>query len=265
MTEKEGGAPYRPGEDLPITGDLYQLDTTGPSEERTNVAGQYSLRVSSANGTQTVGPFTAGSGAGNIDATIPASATEGLMGAPENNFRTGVTVEVIDASYDDPASGEWASKIAGSFPVSLESVPESLIVDNSFVSPTGWVKPGDTYSGHVDNYTDPRRTDGLWRFDFDCLTFDVLSMEGAGNGPGDGPGDLQDDVRFTRGPGCAEFDYGHVQATTAAPPPAAAPPAPAPAEAAKRSASLPATGSDVGHAWVALGLLLGFAFLRRLA
>ena len=41
-------------------------------------------------------------------------------------------------------------------------------------------KPGQSFSaagaGHVDNYSDPSREDGAWRFDFDCLGFGVMSM-----------------------------------------------------------------------------------------
>ena len=149
VPEKPGGAAYAPGEDIPVAGDLYELDITGTSEEKTNVPATYSLRVSSGNGTQTFGPFTAGSGAGNIDATIPASATAGLVGRPENNFRTGITIEVIDAAYEDPSTGAWAAETAGSFPFSLQSAPDALVLENSFVSPTGWVRPGDTYAFRV--------------------------------------------------------------------------------------------------------------------
>ena len=36
----------------------------------------------------------------------------------------------------------------------------------------------DAGAGHVDNYSDPSREDGAWRFDFDCLGFDVTSLSG---------------------------------------------------------------------------------------
>ena len=60
----------------------------------------------------------------------------------------------------------------------------------------------DSGAGHVDNYTDPRRADSLWRFDFDCLTFDVLSMTGNTVSAATQIGDLRGAVRFTVGPGC---------------------------------------------------------------
>ena len=67
----------------------------------------------------------------------------------------------------------------------------------------------DAGAGHVDNYSDPSREDGAWRFDFDCLGFDVTSLAGAGPGP-EAPGtyDLVGDVAFRTGPGCATFNYG---------------------------------------------------------
>ena len=48
----------------------------------------------------------------------------------------------------------------------------------------------DAGAGHVDNYSDPSREDGAWRFDFDCLGFDVTSLAGAGPGP-EAPGHLR--------------------------------------------------------------------------
>ena len=149
VPEKDGGAPYQPGEDIPVTGDLFELDTMPGTEERRPVPAQYFLRVSSAKATETLGPFTAGDGAGNLTATIPAAATQGLVGRPENSFRTGITIEVVNASYTDPETGAWASASAVSLPLSLQSQPDALVLDNSFVSPTGWVKPGDTYSFRV--------------------------------------------------------------------------------------------------------------------
>jgi hypothetical protein len=64
---------------------------------------------------------------------------------------------------------------------------------------------GFTDSGpghHIDNYTDPSRPDGLWHFDWNCLTFDVQTMAGEEAGPALAPGDLAGDVAFTMGPGC---------------------------------------------------------------
>jgi hypothetical protein len=81
----------------------------------------------------------------------------------------------------------------------------------------------DAGSGHVDNYADASRADGQWRFDFDCLGFDVTNLSGGGVGP-EAPGtyDLVGDVTFHMGSGCAAFDYGSraaapARSTTATP------------------------------------------------
>jgi immune inhibitor A len=76
----------------------------------------------------------------------------------------------------------------------------------------------DAGAGHVDNYSDPSRENGAWRFDFDCLGFDVTSLAGAGVGP-EAPGayDLVGDVAFRTGPGCGALDYGWGRGRPAAP------------------------------------------------
>jgi immune inhibitor A len=63
-------------------------------------------------------------------------------------------------------------------------------------------------SHHVDNFTDPLRPDGLWHFDWDCLSFDVQAMSGDEPGPALAPGDLTADVAFTMGPGCVYRSAG---------------------------------------------------------
>lgn len=78
----------------------------------------------------------------------------------------------------------------------------------------------DAGAGHVDNYSDARASDGVWRFDFDCLGFDVASLAGTGIGP-EAPGtyDLLGDVTFRTGPGCAAFNYGWGEGERRADPP----------------------------------------------
>ena len=146
IAPKADGSTYRPGESLPISGQLYQLKTLAITEQQTPVAATYSLRISTAKGTRTIGPFTANSGgAGGIAATVPGDATAGLAGAAENQFRTTVTVEVVNASYQDASTGAWASQSAGELPVELAAPPITPVVDNSYVSAVGWVKPGEDY------------------------------------------------------------------------------------------------------------------------
>ena len=67
----------------------------------------------------------------------------------------------------------------------------------------------DSGAGHTDNYVDPASPDQLWHFQWNCLTFDVLSMIGEDIGPEIVPPyNLAGDVQFTIGAGCAPFDYG---------------------------------------------------------
>jgi M6 family metalloprotease-like protein len=77
----------------------------------------------------------------------------------------------------------------------------------------------DAGAGHVDNYSDPSREDGAWRFDFDCLGFDVTNLAGTGLGP-EAPRtyDLAGDVAFRTGPGCATFNYGWGEGDPVVPP-----------------------------------------------
>jgi M6 family metalloprotease-like protein len=72
--------------------------------------------------------------------------------------------------------------------------------------------------GHTDNYEDPANSSvdpryadvaNPWRFQYDCLSFKVLSLKGATNGPSRSDGDLSGSVKFTIGKGCGRFNYGY--------------------------------------------------------
>ncbi len=73
----------------------------------------------------------------------------------------------------------------------------------------------DAGTGHVDNYSDPSEeqpegdVDNPWRFDYDCLTFDITKMSGADLDAPPAAGDLTADAVFDMGSGCGEFDYGY--------------------------------------------------------
>ena len=65
----------------------------------------------------------------------------------------------------------------------LDSQPEPgsddpNLDDAAFTAAAGDSHFSDSGEGHVDNYSDPSRDDERWRFDFDCLTFDVGRMAG---------------------------------------------------------------------------------------
>lgn len=76
----------------------------------------------------------------------------------------------------------------------------------------------DSGDGHVDNYSDPSEEKAAgdvanpWRFDFDCLTFDITRMGGDDLDAPPAPGDLNADVVFDLGAGCGSFDYGYKSA-----------------------------------------------------
>jgi immune inhibitor A len=149
VTPKANGGVYAPGEALPVTGAVYELNSA--PETKTNVAATYRLRVVSPTGAVlgTYGPFTANQGgAGRFSQTIPGSATAGLTETAD------IAVQVVDASYTDTTpplrpTGVWKAKTAGADGVRVRVASNTLVVENSFVSAVGWVKPGDTYPFRV--------------------------------------------------------------------------------------------------------------------
>ena len=157
-TPKSDGTPYQPGEDIPVTGSIFEQDSNGTAVIETAVPATYHLRL----GDTVLGPFTANDGeAGRISRTIPGSATAGLTAGPETDFRRTIAIEVVDAAYTDALSGEWAASRAGAGSVRLRTVPDMLVLENKFTSSVGWVKPGDTYPFRVlvKNPTDAPATD----------------------------------------------------------------------------------------------------------
>ncbi len=94
----------------------------------------------------------------------------------------------------------------------LDSQPEPSsdtpnLDDAAFTAAGGDSHFSDSGEGHVDNYADAAREDGLWRFDYDCLTFDVGSM--SGQDVAAESRNLVGDVTFKTGAGCGAFDYGN--------------------------------------------------------
>ncbi len=129
---------------------------------------------------------------------------------------------------------------------------------------------------HIDNYSEPTRdaskdadADGAqpWVFDYDCLKFDVTSLDGASGNTVDSY-DLVSDVTFTTAGGCARFNYGFASESVVAPaiggpglptnPRPRKPAAPAPAP----GGGLAATGG-LGAPALAVVVLLGAAVLAR--
>ena len=109
----------------------------------------------------------------------------------------------------------------------LDSTPEPgsdtpNLDDAAFTTAAGKSRFTDSGEGHTDNYSDPAQSDvderhadvpNPWRFQYDCLTFDVTRMSGQAVGPAVADGDLTGDVAFDLGSGCGSFDYGYVEAS----------------------------------------------------
>jgi M6 family metalloprotease-like protein len=147
------GSGHQPGEAFDVTGTTFEIDQVPPlaAPQETAVGATFSLQVTRPDGTAMgpYGPFTADPLDGTFTEEIPAEATDGLTAGPDSNFQVTVGIEVVDASYADPVTGAWVAERAGAGALTLSVPPDSLVLENSFVSSVGWVKPGDTYPSRV--------------------------------------------------------------------------------------------------------------------
>jgi M6 family metalloprotease-like protein len=106
----------------------------------------------------------------------------------------------------------------------LDSQPEPgnqtpALDDAAYTAAAGDDAFSDSGAGHTDNYEDPSSSDGLWHFQFNCLSFQVSSMSGTDIAP---TYNLQGDVQFTIGSGCGPYDYGYEGGNFNVPPTAVA-------------------------------------------
>lgn len=153
------GGPFAPGDEIDVTGTVVERDTTGPGTDTNRaVPAQLYLQTVRPDGTviwRGAEPITADSD-GTFAAKLPSAATQGVTATADTGYATTVAVEAVDASYTDPLTGAWRAPTAGSTSVELSVPPTGLLVDNSFVSAVGWVKPGSQYTFRVivRNYTD---------------------------------------------------------------------------------------------------------------
>ncbi len=147
------GAGHQPGQSLNVTGTIYELDDIPPlaATQKKNVGAAFKLRVARPDGSTSAlfGPYTANALDGSFSATIPGSATAGLTASADSDFTITVGIEVVDATFSDTLTGAWGATLAGIGSVSLVVPPSGLVVENSFVSSVGWVKPGDSYPSRV--------------------------------------------------------------------------------------------------------------------
>ena len=148
--ERSGG--YRPGEDIPLTGRIFEQRSLAADTQETGVPAMFKLRAVDARGavSDAYGPFTAADD-GSVTATLPGAATAGLAPGRDTDYRETVALELVDATYDDPdpvagGGGAWGAPDgtpAGRAEVSV--TPTELVLTNAFTSSVGWVKPGETY------------------------------------------------------------------------------------------------------------------------
>ncbi|HEV3480293.1 MAG TPA: CARDB domain-containing protein, partial [Gaiellaceae bacterium] len=164
------GDTIAPGDPVTAEGTVTELDsTTCCLDSRTPVPANVSATLHGPDGTQLAGPVTTtATSDGEFTVDFPGSATEGLQATAETNFELELAVRAT-ATYNDPTpfvsgdvrdaaspaktSGAWAG--SGSGPVVVRTPPDTLLIENSFVSSSGWVKPGDSYPFrvYVKNFT----------------------------------------------------------------------------------------------------------------
>jgi PKD repeat protein len=61
--------------------------------------------------------------------------------------------------------------------------------------------------GWIDNFWDNSSADGLWHFDYDCLTLDVTALSGHTGNSEALPSDISANATITAGTGCSPFEY----------------------------------------------------------
>jgi immune inhibitor A len=152
VTPKANGKKYEPGEAVTLQGSISELsDVAGATERSEARNAQFFLQTRTSTGEVRgpYGPFTAGLDGTFSGVQLPSAATRGLTAGPETNFRLTVGVDVINASEQNLASGDWATANAGTGSIDLVSRPTTLLLENKFVSSVGWVKPGQPYPFRV--------------------------------------------------------------------------------------------------------------------
>jgi immune inhibitor A len=164
VTPKADGKKYEPGEPITVHGSVSELtDVTGNTQGTAAGNAQFSLQARTPSGEVRgpYGPYTAGADGTFSGIQLPSAATRGLTAGPETDFKLSVGVDVVDARSTNLVTGEWANAKAGSGSVSLISRPSTLLLENSFVSSVGWVKPGQAFPFRVfvKNLTDEWRND----------------------------------------------------------------------------------------------------------
>ena len=149
--EPEDGT-YAPGDEIPVAGRIFKQHstTTGPQEDDTPAA--FKLRLIDANGDVAGTTDELTTDDGTIDATLPGALTEDLEPTRATDYRETLRLEVVDATTDDG----WAADGVTAGTATVTAAPAEPVLENSFVSSLGWVKPGEHYpfTVRVKNYRD---------------------------------------------------------------------------------------------------------------
>src|SRR4051794_21557073 len=126
------GDTVRPGQALQLTGTVEKAGVDA-----------IKLQVQRPDGTLRgpYGPFAVTGG--RVEATVPGEATEGLHPRKDADFTDVIGLQGL------PASATETSRAATAEPRSAQAevvdAPSGLVLENSFVSHVGWVKPGASY------------------------------------------------------------------------------------------------------------------------
>ena len=150
---------YKPGERVDVAGKVNELDSlTCCADNRTPVPASVALTLHSPTGAPLGNPITVtADGDGVFTASFPGAATAALQPGADTDYKLQLGVRAT-ATFDDTTpfvgnggtaqtSGKWTGTGAG--PVLLKAAAPALLLENKFVSSTGWVKPGQTYPFRV--------------------------------------------------------------------------------------------------------------------
>jgi len=154
---------YKPGDVIPVRGEIKKLDSESniagdeaiPTREDAPNA-KFDLVLVSPDGKETQIKNVDTDSSGHFEAEIPEEATKDITAGPETNYEISLGVAAVNATYEEAGTGKWFARRAGSGAVTFRVPPTGLILENSFVSALGWVKPGEGYPSRVfvRNFTD---------------------------------------------------------------------------------------------------------------
>src|SRR3954462_12465792 len=121
----------RPGQQLHVTGRLDQAPAA------------VKLQVQTPDG-ELRGPYGPYAITGDrIDAMLPAGATAGLTPTKRTDYELTLGLDALPAGATDTSTAAAGDRQANQ--AQVVNPPSGLVLENSFVSSKGWVKPGETY------------------------------------------------------------------------------------------------------------------------